>query len=117
MNTDLLIRALDSDLFIGESRVLLRDIVTARARGETPEQIQANFPTLSLAQVHGAIVYYLEHQDELDARFAEEDRALDEAHRANRAANSDFFNNMRARAEVRRSQNGSNGYSSKSEQG
>jgi uncharacterized protein (DUF433 family) len=78
MNTDLLIRAFESDLFVGESRVLLRNIVTARARGETPEQIQANFPTLTLAEVHGAIVYYLEHQDELDARFAAENQALDE---------------------------------------
>jgi uncharacterized protein (DUF433 family) len=97
MNTDLLIRASESDLFVGESRVLLRNIVTARARGETPEQIQANFPSLSLAQVHGAIVYYLEHQDELDARFAEDDHALDEAHAENRAANASFLDEMRAR--------------------
>jgi uncharacterized protein (DUF433 family) len=117
MNTDLLIRASESDLFVGESRVLLRNIVTARARGETPEQVQANFPTLSLAQVHGAIVYYLEHQDELDARFAEEDRALDEAHSANRTANADFFNDMRARFEMGKSQNGHNGHSSEPEQG
>jgi uncharacterized protein (DUF433 family) len=112
MNTDLLIRASESDLFVGESRVLLRNIVTARARGETPEQIQANFPTLSLAQVHGAIVYYLEHQEELDARFAEEEHALDEAHAENRAANADFFNAMRARLEARKSQDGHNGQSS-----
>jgi uncharacterized protein (DUF433 family) len=100
MNTDLLIRASDSDLFVGESRVLLRNVVTARVRGETPEQIQANFPGLSLAQVHGAIVYYLEHQDELDARFAADDRALDEAHAENRAANADFFNSLRARLQA-----------------
>jgi uncharacterized protein (DUF433 family) len=112
MNTDLLIRAFESDLFVGESRVLLRNIVTARARGETPEQIQANFPALSLAQVHGAIVYYLEHQDELDAHFAKEDRALDEAHAENRAANADFFNDMRTRFEMGKSQNRHNGHSS-----
>ena len=112
MNTDLLIRALDSDLFIGKSRVLLRNVVTARARGETPEQIQANFPSLSLAQVHGAIVYYLEHQDELDARFAAEDQTLEETHVANRTANADFFNNMRTRLESGNPQNGRNGRSS-----
>ena len=32
MNTDLLIRASEGDLFVGESRVLLRNIVTPRAR-------------------------------------------------------------------------------------
>ena len=84
MNTDLLIRALGSDLFVGE----------------TPEQIQANFPTLTLAQVHGAIVYYLEHQNELDARFAAEDQALDEAHAENRAANAAFLDDMRARMPI-----------------
>jgi hypothetical protein len=92
--------------------VLLRNVVTARARGETPEQIQDNFPSLTLAQVHGAIVYYLEHQDELDARFTEEDHALDEMHAENRAANADFFDNMRARFEMGKSQNGRNGHSS-----
>ena len=112
----MLIRALDSDLFVGESRVLLRNVVTARARGETPEQIQANFPTLTLAQVHGAIVYYLEHQQELDARFAADDQALDEAHAENRAANSDFFDTMRARFEAAKSQNGRNGRSSEPHQ-
>jgi uncharacterized protein (DUF433 family) len=112
MNTDLLRRASESDLFVGESRVLLRNIVTARTRGETPEQIQANFPSLSLAQVHGAIVYYLEHQDELDARFAEVDQALDEAHAENRSANADFLDDMRARLERRKSQDGRNGQSS-----
>jgi hypothetical protein len=69
-------------------------------------------PTLSLAQVHGAIVYYLEHQGELDARFAEEDHALDEAHAENRAANTDFFGSMRARLEAGKSQNGRNSHSS-----
>ncbi len=98
MNTETLIRVADGDLFVGQSRVLLENIVTANRRGETAEQIQENFPSLSLQQVYGALVYYLDHQTELDARFAEDQQALDDAHAANRAAHAEFFEDMRARS-------------------
>lgn len=104
MNTEMLIREREGDLFIGENRVLLRDIVTARQRGETPEQIQSNFPSLSLTSIYGAIVYYLEHEHDLAERFAEDSRALDEVHAANRAAHQEFFDTMRARFEAARQQ-------------
>jgi three-Cys-motif partner protein len=67
---------------------------------------------IPMRNTRGAIVYYLEHQDELDARFAEVDQALDEAHAENRSANADFLDDMRARLERRKSQDGRNGQSS-----
>ncbi|HUY75392.1 MAG TPA: DUF433 domain-containing protein [Ktedonobacterales bacterium] len=94
----------DGDLFVGQSRVLLENIVLANQRGETPKQIQQNFPTLSLKQVYGALVYYLEHQDELDAEFADNQRALDELHVTNRAVQAEFIDSMRARVESARGQ-------------
>ncbi len=106
MNTDMLIRTDDSELYVGDSRVLLRTIVAARARGQTPDDLQGNFPSLSLAQIHGAIVYYLEHQAELDARFAEDQRHLDAMDAANRAAHADFFDTMHARIEAARARRG-----------
>lgn len=102
MNTDGLIRDVDGDLFVGPSRVLLRNVVTARARGESPEQIRDNFPSLSLAQVYGALVYYLEHQDALDAAFAEEARTLDALRAANAAAHASFYDPMHTRFEEAR---------------
>jgi len=104
MNTETLIRVADGDLFVGQSRVLLENIVLANQRGETPKQIQQNFPTLSLKQVDGALVYYLEHQDELDAEFADNQRALDELHVTNRAVQAEFIDSMRARVESARGQ-------------
>jgi len=104
MNTETLIRVADGDLFVGQSRVLLENIVLANQRGETPKQIQQNFPTLSLKQVYGALVYYLEHQDELDAEFADNQRALDKLHVTNRAVQAEFIDSMRARVESARGQ-------------
>ncbi len=67
-----------------------------------PEQIQDNFPSLTLAQVYGAIAYYLEHQMELDVRFADDQQRLDEMHAENYAARKDFLDAMHARFEVGR---------------
>ena len=99
MNTETLIRDERGNLFVGSSRVSLENIISARARGETPEQIRDNFPSLTLAQVYGAILYYLEHQDALDAWFTKNQRRLDEADAANRAEHADFFDAMRRRFE------------------
>ena len=81
---------------------MLSDLVAARARGETPERMREQFPSLPLAQVYGALVYYLEHQPELDARFMEERRTLDALRTANRAAHAEVFDALRARFEAER---------------
>src|SRR5947209_7260102 len=36
----------------------------------TPNQIQENYPKLSLAQIHAALAYYYDHQAEIDAQLA-----------------------------------------------
>jgi uncharacterized protein (DUF433 family) len=106
MNTDTLVRDVDGDLFIGASRVLLQDVITARARGQTPEQIRDDFPSLTLAQIHGAIVYYLEHQAHLDDHFEQNRRALDELHAASYTAQAEFVDTMRTRFEAARAERG-----------
>ncbi|HLY31474.1 MAG TPA: DUF433 domain-containing protein [Ktedonobacterales bacterium] len=102
MNTDTLIRVVGDDLLIGSSRVSVENIVIAHQQGETPEQIQENFPSLSLPQVYGALVYYLEHQSALDERFAERQRHLDALDVENRAAHAEFFDTMDARFRERK---------------
>lgn len=107
MNTETLIRHVDDDRFVGSSRVTVEDIVVAQQQGLAPEQIQAAFPSLSLAQVYGAIVYYLEHREELNAQFAEHDRISDEQRTANHAAQAEFYAAIRehfAAAHQRRDQ-------------
>ena len=49
------------------SRVTLDTLVAAFKKGATAEQIQDSFPSLSLRQIYGAIAYYLDHQDDVQA--------------------------------------------------
>jgi uncharacterized protein (DUF433 family) len=44
-------------------------------RGQSPEQIIADFPQLSLADVYAALTYYLDHREEIE-RQAKEDEAF-----------------------------------------
>jgi hypothetical protein len=47
--------------------VSLDSIVYDFRRGADAAEIQRDFDTLSLAEVHGAIAYYLHHKEEVDA--------------------------------------------------
>jgi uncharacterized protein (DUF433 family) len=51
-------------LFLQGSRVSLASLIYAFQDGESPETIRQNFPSLSLAQVYGAIAFYLSHPDQ-----------------------------------------------------
>ena len=50
--------------FIAGTRISVQDIyVWHELRGSTPDEIVANYPHLSLAQVHAALTYFYEHAD------------------------------------------------------
>lgn len=54
-------------------KISVHNIVIRYNQGYTPEQIVAElFPVLTLAQVHAALLYYYEHQEEIDREIAEE---------------------------------------------
>lgn len=55
------------DMRVGESRILLDLIVGGFERGDAPETIRSDFPTLSLEDVYGAITYYLANRQEVEA--------------------------------------------------
>ena len=57
----------DGSIRIGSTRVLLDLIVSAFNEGRTPEEIVLNYPTLKLSEVYGAITYYLENREQIDA--------------------------------------------------
>jgi uncharacterized protein (DUF433 family) len=40
--------------------------------GMTPQQIQENYPRLSLEQIHAALAYYDKHRGEIETRIAQE---------------------------------------------
>ena len=61
----------DGTVRITGSRVTLDTIIGAFQKGATAEQIKDSFPSLSLAQIYGAIAYYLEHESAVEAYLRE----------------------------------------------
>lgn len=97
MDTDKLIQERYGELYVGPSRVLVWVIADHYNQGQTPDQIHESFPTISLPEVLGTIIYYLEHKNELDARFEADERAYQEWWKSYRAANAEFHDAMEAR--------------------
>src|SRR5450432_1934720 len=54
-------------LYLAGTRVSLDSVVQCFNDGLSPESILSEFDTLNLAQVYGAIAYYLENQAAIDA--------------------------------------------------
>jgi uncharacterized protein (DUF433 family) len=52
---------------VGKTRVTLDVVVEEYDRGATPEDIVRAYDTLSLADVHAVIAYYLQHHDDVRA--------------------------------------------------
>lgn len=56
------------------TRIRVWDIyVASELRGESPDQIVANFPGLSLSQVHAALTYYWDNHDAINAEMRDSD--------------------------------------------
>lgn len=63
------------------TRVRVWDIAVRAQRGESPDEILANFPHLTLSDIYGALAYYYDNRDAIDARAAEDDRYAEQLHR------------------------------------
>jgi uncharacterized protein (DUF433 family) len=56
--------------WIGGTKVKVTEVVLDKiAYGWSPEEIHFQHPHLSLAQIHGALTYYYENQERLDAQI------------------------------------------------
>jgi uncharacterized protein (DUF433 family) len=96
------VQARDGNLYVGSSRVTLDSVIVPWQAGQTPEAIHADFPTIPLSDIYGAIAYYLEHRAELDAWLRECDELYERERAAQQAADPAFYANMRQRmAEAR----------------
>jgi uncharacterized protein (DUF433 family) len=68
--------------YVGGTGVSLDSVVQCFADGLSPETILGEFETLNLAQVYGAITYYLENQAEIDAYRVRQKQRFEEMRRA-----------------------------------
>jgi uncharacterized protein (DUF433 family) len=63
--------------WIDDTNVKVIEVVLDRlAHGWSPEEIHFQHPGLSLAQIHGALAHYYDHQAELDAEIASQEEAV-----------------------------------------
>ena len=62
--------------------ICVRTIAVDSNSGLSPEEIAADRPALTLAQVYAALAFYHANKQEIDADLAAEERAYDEGVRA-----------------------------------
>lgn len=88
---------------IGQTRVTLDTLFAAYQNGATAEQIVAQYPSLSLAEVYEAIGYCLRHPDDVTAYLRDREA---EAARVRREIDADpATQQIRARLLARRAAN------------
>lgn len=92
----------DDNWYVGESRIEVYSVIAAWQQGFSPEEVQASFPMLSRLEVYGTILYYLEHQAEMDRFFRDADEVGEQQRIEAEAANPEFYSQMRERIARRR---------------
>jgi hypothetical protein len=88
------------DVRVGRSNVLFDFLIERFEEGASPEELVQAYDTLELADVHGAIAYYLRHQDEVRAYLAQRDKeaeGLRQEVEARQPARPDFREELLAR--------------------
>ena len=82
-------------LYVGGTRVTLGSLIGAwQSEGYTAEEAQEAFPVLSLAQVYGAIAYYLERRPALDATFRQDAEEYERRRAQGRQERPDFYRSL-----------------------
>jgi uncharacterized protein (DUF433 family) len=69
---------------IAGTGVSVRTIAVEYNRGLSPEEIAADRPPLSLAQIYAGLAFYHSNKQEIDADVAAEERAYEEGVRSSR---------------------------------
>lgn len=62
---------------VGNTRVTLDTLIGEFKRGETPESIVENFPSISIAEAYAVIAFYLNQQDAVEAYLTQQRRESD----------------------------------------
>lgn len=89
----------DGALRIAGTRVSLASVVIGFQEGESPEQIVQSFPTLTRAQVYGAIAYYLENEKMTNEYLSEVQREFERSVPPLSQANPELFARLQAARE------------------
>jgi len=83
--------------YLRGTRVPLESLIWLWRDGESAEAIREAYPTLRLAEVYGALAYYLDHQTEVDHDLAEGLAQFDAQRAAAEAADPARYATLRQR--------------------
>ena len=83
---------------VGTGDVPLDSVVHAFHRGHSPEMIRAQYPSLTLEQVYGAVAHYLAHRGEVDAYLKRQDALWDQWRNQTNAADAPVVRRLRSAA-------------------
>ena len=99
------VRQRDGGWYVGDTGVSIYSVIALWQQGFSPEEIQASFSPLSLRDVYGAIIFYMEHREELDTFFQEQDTLFQRKKAESEAEKPALYAKMRERvARFRESQ-------------
>src|SRR5438876_497432 len=87
----------------GANTKVVEVVLDKLAYGWSPEEMHRQHPHLSMAQIHAALSYYYEHQNEVDADIERRDRYVEElrAQQKNPLTRAELEARLRARDEQR----------------
>lgn len=83
-------------LYVAGTGVSLDSVLIRFQEGASPDKIVQSFPTLKLSQVYGAIAYYLENENAINAYIAEGERELQSSAIPLSTTNPDLFARLQA---------------------
>lgn len=63
---------------IAGTRIRVWDIyIASEVRGESPDEITAQYPSITLADVHAALAYYWDNREAIDQQMKESDEFVE----------------------------------------
>jgi uncharacterized protein (DUF433 family) len=87
----------NGEYYVAHTRVPIGVVIAACERGDRPERIVEQFPSLSLADVYGVIAYYLDHKADLRMHFARRRDEYERTRQAARAERPEFYSDLQRR--------------------
>jgi len=89
---------------VGQSRVTLDVLLQYWRMGMKPEEIARGLDTLTLAEVHGALAYYLRHETEVNDYLRQREEEAERLRQQIETANAARLTPLKARLDAVRSQ-------------
>jgi len=87
----------DGRYYIKGQRVPVAIIARVWKQGRSPETIRQDFPVLTLAEVYGAVTFYLDHQESIDQQDAEDSARYQAERAAQRVAEPERYAELERR--------------------